>query len=81
MKHLAPHAVSVHRGPLQHQDTIFFKRLLTNKLFTRLPYFLTWENATAAEVQEVHKLGLLGATADPFASFAAWSKAFTQEKK
>lgn len=68
--------------PLQHQDTIFLKRLATNKQITRLPYFLTWDKATEEEVKEVAKLGLHGASTGPFeANFARWVQAFTQDKK
>lgn len=68
--------------PLQHQDMIYFKRLASNKLISRLPYFLTWENATEEEVKEVAKLGLGGAATGPFdQNFTRWARAFTQEKK
>jgi hypothetical protein len=68
--------------PLQHQDTIFLKRLASNKAITRLPYFLTWDKATEEEVKEVVKLGLHGAAVGPFdLNFARWAQAFTQDKK
>lgn len=66
--------------PLQHQDMILFKRLASNRTLTRLPYFLTWDGATEAEVAEVKKLGLTGATTGSFAEkFPVWVAAFTQE--
>jgi hypothetical protein len=68
--------------PLQHQDTIFLKRLASNKLITRLPYLLTWDNATEDEVKEVAKLGLNATVGGAFdENFARWVKAFTQENK
>lgn len=66
--------------PLQHQDNIFFKRLATNRIFTRTPYFLTWKDATAAEVEQVTKLGLGGATAGSMEKdFPRWALSFTQD--
>jgi hypothetical protein len=68
--------------PLQHQDTIFLKRLASNKQITRLPYLLTWDNATEEEVKEVAKLGLTATAGGGFdQNFARWVQAFTQEKK
>jgi hypothetical protein len=78
--HVAAVGLEVKRPtfPLQHQDMIFFKRLASNRTFTRLPYFLTWEGATDDEVKEVAKLGLTGATTGSFAdNFARWAKTFT----
>lgn len=66
--------------PLQHQDTIFLKRLASNRTFVRLPYFLTWQGATEQQVQEVVKLGLVGATTGEFSKdFSRWALAFTQD--
>lgn len=66
--------------PLTHQDTIFLKRLASNRALSRMPYFLTWEGATEEQVKEVAKLGLMGATTKVFSKdFQTWAFAFTQD--
>ncbi len=67
-------------SPLSLQDSIYLKRLVTNRTFTRIPYFLTWKNADNATLEEVKKLGLAGATTGSFEqNFARWAVAFTQD--
>jgi hypothetical protein len=64
--------------PLQHQDAIFFKRLVSNRTFMRLPYFLTWENVDAASLVEVRRLGLTGASNGSIdKEFPRWALAVT----
>lgn len=65
--------------PLAHQDMIFFKRLAAQRLLSKIPYFLTWDGVDANGVQEIKKLGLLGATAgDLEKEFQSWSSSFTK---
>jgi len=65
--------------PLSHQDTIFFKRLASNRLLARLPYFLSWEKASEEGVKEIVALGLTKATTVPLrAGFSHWAKAYLQ---
>jgi hypothetical protein len=66
--------------PLQLQDQILLKRLAGNRTLSKLPYFFTWEGATEAEIAEVQKFGLNGATSGSFsANFPLWCKSFTQD--
>lgn len=65
--------------PLGHQDNILLKRMGTNRVLSRLPYFMSWEGATDEEVKQVAQLGLFGATTGSFKlSFAHWARAFLQ---
>jgi hypothetical protein len=65
--------------PLSHQDSIFFKRLASNRLLAKLPYFLSWEKATEAEIKQINDLGLQRATTVPLrVGFAHWAQAFIQ---
>lgn len=67
-------------SPLTHQEHIFLKRLVSNRTFVRLPYFLTWGNYTNAAYKEVSGLGLTGATEGSFElDFPRWTTAFTQD--
>lgn len=64
--------------PLGMQDSIYLKRLASNRALQKIPYFLTWKNPTEAGVKELEKLGLKGATTGDFeANFARWAHAFT----
>lgn len=64
--------------PLSMQDSIFIKRLASNKSLLKLPYFLTWDNPTEQGLKELESLGLKGATTGQFmANFPAWAKVFT----
>lgn len=66
--------------PLAHQDSILFKRMLANRTFIRMPFFLTWDGANDAGVRELFKLGLSGATKNPLLTeFPRWSHAFTKD--
>ncbi len=66
--------------PLQLQDQILLKRMGANRALAKLPYFFTWEGAADAEVDEVKKLGLNGATTGNFAAnFPLWCRSFTQD--
>lgn len=68
--------------PLSHQDSIFFKRLASNRLLTRLPYFLSWEKATPDEVKQIVELGLTKATTMPVrAGFAHWAQSHLKPPK
>jgi|GEM_PF-4501850 len=66
--------------PLAHQDNILFKRMIANRSFTRMPYFLTWDSATDQGVAELTKLGIAGATKAPLnTKFAEWAQSFTKD--
>lgn len=66
--------------PIAHQDMILFKRMLANRAFTRMPFFLTWDGATDAGVKELFKLGLSGATKNNFQTeFPRWAQSFTKD--
>jgi hypothetical protein len=66
--------------PLGHSDSIFLKRLVGNRTLMRLPFFLTWENASQDGVKELHGMGLSGATVASLPQHCPrWVKAFTQD--
>lgn len=66
--------------PLAHQDSILFKRMLANRAFTRMPFFLSWDGAKDDGVRELFKLGLSGATKNPMmAEFPRWAHSFTKD--
>jgi hypothetical protein len=67
--------------PLTMQDSIYLKRLASNRALMKLPYFLTWAQPTEAGLKEIEKLGLKGATTGQFlANFPAWAQVFTNTK-
>lgn len=64
--------------PLPHQDNIFFKRLSTNRIFTRTPYLISWEGADQRGAAELKKLGINGLiSADFEKDFMPWALAIT----
>lgn len=66
--------------PFAHQDLIFFKRLIANRTFMRLPHFVTWQHIEAQGLREAVTMGLLGANQGSFASeFPLWASSFLKK--
>ncbi len=66
--------------PLTLQDSILLKRLLANRNFIRLPFFLSWDGATDEGVKELFKMGLSGATKNKLLTdFPRWAHSFTKD--
>jgi chemotaxis protein CheY-P-specific phosphatase CheC len=62
--------------PLGHADNILLKRLASNRSLARVPYFLTWEEASPEEAKILAQMGLNGATTGSFLNdFPNWAKA------
>lgn len=66
--------------PLAMQESIYLKRLASNRALAKIPYFLTWGNPTDAGVADLRGLGLKGATTGNFKNnFPRWAHAFTAD--
>jgi hypothetical protein len=66
--------------PLGHQDNILLKRFASNQRLLRLPFYLTWDQATKEEAAQVEKIGLPKVQTQGFeAGFPLWSLSITQD--
>ena len=66
--------------PLPLQDSILMKRFASNRVLSKMPYFLTWDGAEDKTVEEIKKMGLGGATTGDFEKdFMRWALALTQD--
>ncbi len=66
--------------PLNHAESLLFKRFMANRSFMRVPLFLTCDNANEEAMKEVRQMGLGGATKNSFlADFPPWAQAFTHD--
>jgi hypothetical protein len=59
--------------PLEHQDSIFLKRIASNKKLKKLPFLFTWENQTPEGYATLKAMGIDGAQEEPFdKAFPTW---------